>query len=302
MAIAIFAACAAKAADLTLPSNARQTATRDSAADSYAAPVAAFADGTVPSVILEGTVTREAWRIASPGLTTLQVLGPLRTQLQAAGYEVILDCDQRSCGGFDFRFAVEALPAPNMYVNVRAFRFLTAIRGPQAAPQEAVTLFVSTTQTAAYIQIIQAGQTAARARSAAGDAPVPSPGASGFGDQLLAQGHIVLEGLTFATGGAALGDGPFDAMAALAAFLQANPGLQIALVGHTDSVGSLDGNIALSRSRARAVRTRLIDTYGIDPGRIQAEGMGYLAPVASNLEEAGRQANRRVEAVLLSAR
>ena len=48
------------------------------------------------------------------------------------------------------------------------------------------------------------------------------------------------------------------------------------------------------------MRARLISEYGIDPARIEAEGMGYLAPVASNLTEAGRQANRRVEAILLS--
>jgi outer membrane protein OmpA-like peptidoglycan-associated protein len=34
--------------------------------------------------------------------------------------------------------------------------------------------------------------------------------------------------------------------------------------------------------------------------QLKAEGVGYLAPIASNLTEAGRQANRRVEVVLLS--
>lgn len=48
---------------------------------------------------------------------------PLRDQLIEAGYDVVLDCDQNTCGGFDFRFGTEVLPAPDMYVNIRAFRF-----------------------------------------------------------------------------------------------------------------------------------------------------------------------------------
>ncbi len=75
--------------------------------------------------------------------------------------------------------------------------------------------------------------------------------------------------------------------------------IRIMLVGHTDSVGGLDPNIALSRDRAASVRQRLIDAYGVAPNRLEAQGMGYLAPIASNLTAQGRETNRRVEAVLL---
>jgi len=75
--------------------------------------------------------------------------------------------------------------------------------------------------------------------------------------------------------------------------------MRIALVGHTDTVGGLQGNIALSRERAQAVRQRLIDDYDIAPERVEAEGTGYLAPLATNRTAEGREANRRVEAVLL---
>ena len=100
----------------------------------------------------------------------------------------------------------------------------------------------------------------------------------------------------------ALGKGPFASVQSLADFLLAHPDISVAVVGHTDSVGSQDINIALSRQRAAAVRQRLIDAYDVDPAQVQAEGMGYLAPVASNLTAEGRELNRRVEAVLLSQR
>ena len=82
----------------------------------------------------------------------------------------------------------------------------------------------------------------------------------------------------------------------------ANPVAKIAIVGHTDSVGSLDGNTALSRRRAESVLERLKSIYAIDPDRMEANGVGYLAPIASNLTEEGRQANRRVEVIRLDTK
>ncbi|MEO0937667.1 MAG: OmpA family protein [Pseudomonadota bacterium] len=274
------------------------TAERVTLSDSYAAPLDGFTNGQLPTLLLEGEVRRTVWRITSPGLTPLQVLAPLRAQLQGAGWDVVLDCDARSCGGFDFRFAIEVLPAPNMYVNLRAYRFLTALRGGAQSPEAAVTVLVSTTSTNAFVQVISVGGVAPRPAAGADTAPLAPT--SDFDAALLAAGHAVLDGLDFATGTTALGEGPFPALQALAAFLQARPGLQIALVGHTDSVGDLSTNITLSRARAASVRDRLVSEYGIDPARLRAEGMGYLAPVASNLNAAGREANRRVEVVLLS--
>jgi OOP family OmpA-OmpF porin len=69
------------------------------------------------------------------------------------------------------------------------------------------------------------------------------------------------------------------------------------IVGHSDNQGSLEANIALSKRRAEAVRTALI-TRGVAAERLEAHGVGYLAPVSTNLTEAGRTLNRRVELVL----
>ena len=82
--------------------------------------------------------------------------------------------------------------------------------------------------------------------------------------------------------------------------LRSDGTLRIALVGHTDATGSLEANVAVSRARAVSVRERLIADYGVDATQMDAEGMGYLAPVASNLTPDGRERNRRVEAVLLN--
>ena len=79
--------------------------------------------------------------------------------------------------------------------------------------------------------------------------------------------------------------------------LTEDSGLALHVVGHTDNAGSLDYNLDLSRRRAESVVRDLVSTYGIDGGRLEAHGVGFLAPVASNGDESGRALNRRVELV-----
>jgi len=76
--------------------------------------------------------------------------------------------------------------------------------------------------------------------------------------------------------------------------------VRILIVGHTDTVGNLEDNIALSQRRAEAVKEALVENYDIDPDRVQVVGAGYMAPIASNLTALGREKNRRVEVVLTS--
>lgn len=292
------------ALDFALPVTARQTAERNTNADVYRAPTGVFSQDVVPGVIIEGGVNRSAWRISSPGLAPLQVIRPLRDQLSVAGFDIVLDCATVLCGGFDFRFATEVLPGPNMYVNIRAYHFVTGTRGgTQDAPSEIVTLLASTSANAAYLQIIHAKREGVPEARVEARAVLPiaetQPGEPSFAQDLLSRGHAVLTDLEFDSGSAALGAGPFAALAALAAFLKSQPELRVALVGHTDTVGSLAGNIAISRARAQAVRQRLIDEFGVPAAQLDAEGMGYLSPIASNLDPAGRDRNRRVEVVIL---
>ncbi|TNF22738.1 MAG: OmpA family protein [Rhodobacteraceae bacterium] len=282
-----------------MPSGARLMTEEHSGLGSYALPLGRFAEGTLPVEVIEGPILRQAWR--RPGAaTTLQILVPLRDQIEAAGFTVLLDCKARDCGGFDFRFATEVLPGPGMYVDLTDFRFLSA----RGAGNAAISVLVSRSSTAAFIQVIRVGDAAeALERTAppeAGPAP-PVPRATGpLAEVLESRGRVVLADLSFATGSSSLGDGDFPSLAALARYLADNPGREVAIVGHTDSVGSLDTNIALSRRRAASVLDRLVSDYGVPRGQLQAGGMGYLAPIVSNLTAEGREANRRVEAVLVS--
>lgn len=311
---------------VAVPDTARPTFAQTSPLDSYLLPLGPFADGAIPAERLEGRIERRAWRLDNSSQTTLQMLVPLRESLVEAGYDIVFECSDRACGGFDFRVGTEVLPAPDMQVAIRDYRFVSARKGAD----HAVSLLVSRIRDTGYIQLVSVapGQPAGtpdpsatpntpytRARDAAVE-PSPSPetvdadgqaadeaaavASSGdMADRLLRDGHTILAGLAFAPGGSTLQEGTYPALANLAGFLEEHPDLSVMLVGHTDSVGDLLANIRLSKRRAQAVRTRLIGTYNADPRRIRAEGNGYLSPVASNLTEAGREANRRVEAILL---
>lgn len=298
---------AAQALDLALPGNARLTGEVSRNPDSYLIPVAPFANGVLPVVEIEGGVRQQAWRLEQPNMTTLQMIRPLREQLSGAGYDIVLDCGGPECGGFDFRFNTRVMAAPDMYVDLFDFRFLTA-RKPAAAETAGdrfVSVLVSKSGGAGYIQVIHVtpGDDPDSLSIAAGTA-VPAPAGDNpdpVVQNLTTQGHVILRDLDFATGSATLGDGRYGSLAALAAYLLGDERRRIALVGHTDGVGSLADNVALSRKRAASVLNRLVEAYEVPRDQVDAEGVGYLSPIAPNQTAAGREANRRVEAVLLSA-
>jgi outer membrane protein OmpA-like peptidoglycan-associated protein len=72
--------------------------------------------------------------------------------------------------------------------------------------------------------------------------------------------------------------------------------MHVWVVGHTDSQGSAESNLALSNARAAAV-VRALTGMGIAAARLAPYGAGPFAPVATNDTEQGRARNRRVELV-----
>jgi outer membrane protein OmpA-like peptidoglycan-associated protein len=322
--LALGIALPASALDLSLAFSAQLTTRVVTAPDSHALPVGPFTEAGLPLLDLEGQVERQVFRFAGQSLTTLQLLAPLRDQLIAAGYETLFECEDIACGGFDFRFAIEVLPAPDMYVDLTDFRFLAARRGGQ----DHIGLLVSGSANAGFVQMIRVTNDPdadALRVTTPGDAPreaesdqspvtpvpeaaqspmgddTPTPAApQSLADSLRLQGHVILADLSFQTGSSQLSEGSYPSLDALASFLLADPSRRIALVGHTDTVGGLSGNIALSKERALSVRQRLVQAYSVPASQLDAEGMGYLSPIAPNTTAEGRDANRRVEAVLLN--
>ncbi|MEW2912217.1 OmpA family protein [Leisingera sp. JC11] len=291
------------AAELTLPANATGISERATALGVYQLPIGPEDADKVPSERFEGQITRRTWR-ADGQSTVLQILAPLRDQLVEQGYEVRLDCAARDCGGFGFRFGIEVVPTPDMMVDISRYHFLSAIRGG-----EAVSVLVSRAGGAAFIQVISvrppdtAPAVVKPVVQAQAD-PVQETTDPGrpveLAKVLEVRGHAVLTDLVFDSGSTRLREGRYGSLAELAAYLAANPQYRLLLVGHTDMVGSQAQNADISQRRAQSVKERLVEAYAADEARIDTAGAGFLAPIASNLNPEGREANRRVEAVLLA--
>ena len=251
----------------------------------------------------EGAIRKTVLEIPSDVMTTLQMIAPLRLQLESEGYRQILSCADVECGGFDFRFQLDLIGEPQMHVDLGNYRYLL-MRNETAEPHS-VAIVASPSVVTGFIHITEVSKAVFPAPEIDN---VPKPESSepsvlrteGLIDRLVSTGRVVLEDLEFSVGSSELGQGPFSSLDQLSTWLAANPTARVILVGHTDAVGSLAANTALSQRRAAAVSTRLATAFGTDRNQLQAGGAGYLAPVASNLSPEGRALNRRVEVVLLS--
>lgn len=286
----------AVALTLSLPNGAEQTASETRTAVQVTFPASPWSDGAGTTERAEGTLHRAAWRLDAASDTTLQILAPLRAQIVDAGHEIVFECEDDACGGFDFRFATNTLDAPQMYVDLADYHYLLARKG-----RELASIMVSRARDIGFVQLT---------RLVPGDAapaPPQDPGAdldagtqesAALWQQVERNGHAPLEDLLFKTGSAELDGTRFASLDELARRMDSDADMRLTLVGHTDADGSLAANIALSQRRAEAVRGVLVDSYGVDPGRIGAEGVGFLAPRASNASPQGRLANRRVEVIV----
>ena len=94
-----------------------------------------------------------------------------------------------------------------------------------------------------------------------------------------------------------LPDQAYETLDRIADFMVHNPETKVNINGYTDSRGAYSYNMSVSRFRANMVKGYLVGK-GVDPFKIEAQGLGPKDPIASNATEEGRQQNRRVEVEL----
>ena len=117
-------------------------------------------------------------------------------------------------------------------------------------------------------------------------------------DVLQTDGRVATQGILFDTNSDVIRPESTPTLREIGEMLQAHGDMSLAIEGHTDSEGDSDYNLELSQRRAAAVVRYLVDAYGIEAGRLSAEGLGESVPVGDNSTPEGRQQNRRVELVV----
>ncbi|MGB0966819.1 MAG: OmpA family protein, partial [Halocynthiibacter sp.] len=134
------------------PLPAQLSASETSDLSSFNLVTGAWVDGGIPAIALEGGVSKQAWRLPSSELTSLQILDPLRRQLENEEFSLVYECETDACGGFDFRFAADVFPEPGMHIDLNDFRFLSARRTSDAGTSEALTIMISRTNDTGFVQ------------------------------------------------------------------------------------------------------------------------------------------------------
>jgi OmpA-OmpF porin, OOP family len=235
---------------------------------------------------LEGRVMRIAYR-TGPGPSILEVSHNFEAQLAKDGFETLLACDTDACGGIPFTEQIDVLPIPQMWVDGFNYRYYAGHKKQGGADMYAIVL-TSKNNEAITAQLVVAivGVMANKMVDAAAMA-------KGLGEK----GHIALYGIYFDTDKAVIKPQSKPTLDEMAKLLRGQPRLSVFIVGHTDSQGSYEHNMTLSRQRAEAVAAALVGSYRIARGRLRTAGVGFLAPVGSNATEEGRALNRRVELV-----
>lgn len=171
---------------------------------------------------------------------------------------------------------------------------------PTAVPSTTGTAPPSTTNAPASTTAATTAPSTALSPATTTTAPAPAtapdPPAEGAPSPALAAliDRINHGGLRFAYRSATLEPAAVVVLDQLATLLLAEPSVRLVVAGHTDSDGELAENDQLSGQRAGAVVGHLI-AAGVAADRLTAQPMGERVPIAPNDDEAGREANRRVD-------
>lgn len=256
--------------------------------DHYARIVGLDADGSSLTEALQGRVTRQ--RYDNPtGRSSFEIYANYLDALEGQGFAVdyvcegAAGCGNRGVGRLD-------IPGWNRINGINLgiagdVRYLTASRTDVGGR---AWVSVAVNPTSHFVHIVeQAGLQGGLVKITA----------EALGDDLSRTGKAVVDGIFFDTDSDRLRPESDASLEQVAELLAARSGLQLWVVGHTDATGSFARNLELSRARAAAVVTALVQRYGIDGARLEAHGVGPVAPTASNRIDDGRQLNRRVEIV-----
>ena len=112
----------------------------------------------------------------------------------------------------------------------------------------------------------------------------------------MEKGNTSTTAIQFATNSDIITTSGNEVIQQFADALKENAGLNLKIIGHTDSDGDDAKNLLLSKKRANAVKLKLV-SMGIKNTRLSTDGKGETQPVADNKTEAGKAENRRVEFV-----
>ena len=250
-------------------------------------PVRSATDAEKTARRVEGKITRILYRVP-PGTSALEVFRNFQAKVGEAGYESIFSGGPADIRPYEFKYKhpVEILDETSIgneiyYLSAKKTSgvgeiYLSVLVSPHSGGDgQRVRVIAAETKTM-EMQMVDAEKMRL---------------------DIGTTGKVVLYGIYFDPDRASIKPESKAMLDEIAKLLGSQSSLKLIVVGHTDNSGRFDYNMDLSQRRARAVADALIAEYGIAQNRLRSEGVGYLAPAASNDTDQGRTLNRRVELV-----
>lgn len=238
---------------------------------------------------LTGDLGRHTYTIKN--VSTLKVYENYRAALDKAGFSLMSQCELEQCGTEQQvnELGDQVALAGDVYNWYKKPYYLLAKKA-QASGDIYVALFIGGYEDTVGVQQVIVEEKAVQTG-------LVSINVDQLKQQLDGEGKALIYGIYFDTGKAAIKPESKPTLDAIADLLERNSDLLLYVVGHTDDTGDSAANLLLSKQRAEAVVTALIQDYRIASNRLSAQGVGAYAPAANNTSEAGKQKNRRVELV-----
>jgi len=250
------------------------------------------------SSTIEGKVTR-IYYVAPADSSVAEVTRNYQKQLGDEGFETVYECKgiEYTCG-YWAKYISNFKPELIDYAYLMTDNRYVTLRKKREQGDVYVSLLVFNysfdgfrnryNRPAVQLDVIEA--------EALDDDQIEVVSADKIVSEVNQQGRIAIYGIHFDSGKSVLKDSSLASIDQIHKALQGSPKLALHVVGHTDNIGTFENNIGLAKDRANAV-VRALVSRGISQGRLKANGVASLAPIASNSSEQGRAKNRRVELV-----
>lgn len=246
---------------------------------------------------LEGKVSRYHYKDPA-NRSTLEIARTYQQQLERAGFQILFACSGKECGDanhYEMDKWLGEWCAIESGVSNCASEPMRYVAAKLARPTGDVYVAVKIehplydgARSGTYLAIVETKPI---------DTGNVRVNAAALASDISTTGHAAIYGIYFDTGKSEVKPESDTTLEEIAKLLASNPQLKLLVVGHTDNVGTLAANMALSKQRADAVVTALTARYRVAAARLQSGGAGPLAPVATNHTDDGRAKNRRVELV-----
>jgi|AntDeeMinimDraft_5_1070356.scaffolds.fasta_scaffold02451_2 outer membrane protein OmpA-like peptidoglycan-associated protein len=239
---------------------------------------------------VEGALSRATYELAD-NASIDEVAADYAQRLGTAGFDILYECGGAECGPTFIR------ASPGYRVDATRFRsnpenqHYLAARKAEGSGDVYVGIQIAAGNAGVSAQVDTL-------RVKPREVGAISVNAAQMANDLDTKGRVALYGIFFNTDSTDVKPESRPTLSEIAKLMAQRPALRLLVVGHTDSQGTFDYNVGLSKRRAAAVVDALVGRYGAERARLKPWGVGYAVPRASNNSDVGQAQNRRVELVV----